>query len=115
MKCWPVNIPFKGEYEQAIMYAITNEDPEFISKIRADVPLEVEKIIDRALDKNPEKRFQSMQEMLKALEQAITDIHSGKSRTAVDFPTGTTTTKNYFPVYTDCIHFFGHHYLFCVS
>ena len=80
--------PFKGEYEQAIMYAITNEDPEFISKICADVPLEVEKIIDRALDKNPEKRFQSMQEMLKALEQAITDIHSGKSRTVSTFRLG---------------------------
>ena len=47
--------PFKGDYEQAVIYSIINEDPEFISKIRADVPLELEKIIDRALSKNPEK------------------------------------------------------------
>ncbi len=80
--------PFKSEYEQAMMYAIVNEDPEFISKIRADIPLEVEKIIERTLNKNPEKRFQSMQEMWKALEHPITDIHSGKSKTASAFRLG---------------------------
>jgi serine/threonine protein kinase len=80
--------PFKGEYEQALMYAIVNEDPEFISKIRADVPLALEKIINRALNKNPEKRFQSMQEMSEALAQSITDIHSGRSKTASVFRLG---------------------------
>ena len=74
--------PFSGEYEQALMYAIVNEDPEFITKICPDVPLKVEKIIDRALSKNPEKRFQSMQEMWEALNDTITDIQSGKSQTA---------------------------------
>jgi serine/threonine-protein kinase len=74
--------PFRGEYEQAVMYSIVHEDPEFISKIRADVPLPLEKIIERALDKNLEKRFQTMQEMSQALKQAITNIHAGKSRTA---------------------------------
>ena len=80
--------PFKGDYEQAVMYAIVNEDPEFISKIRADVPLALEKITNRALSKNPEKRFQSMQEMSEALEQSITDIHSGRSKTASAFKLG---------------------------
>jgi serine/threonine protein kinase/Tfp pilus assembly protein PilF len=80
--------PFKGEYEQAIMYAIVNEDPEFITKIRPEVPLEVEKIIDKALHKNPEKRFQSMQEMYEALQQATTDMHSGKSRTVSAYRLG---------------------------
>jgi len=36
--------PFKGDYEQAVMYSILNEDPEFITKIRADVPVQVEQI-----------------------------------------------------------------------
>jgi serine/threonine protein kinase/Tfp pilus assembly protein PilF len=80
--------PFKGEYDQAMMYSIVNEDPEFISKIRPDVPLEVEKIIDRALNKNPEKRFQSMQEMWEALRDSISDIETGKSKTASVFRLG---------------------------
>ena len=80
--------PFKGEYEQAIMYAIVNENPEFISKIRTDIPLELDKILDKALNKNPEKRFQSMQELKEALDHVIADIHSGKSKTASVFRLG---------------------------
>jgi serine/threonine protein kinase/Tfp pilus assembly protein PilF len=74
--------PFKGDYEQALMYSIVNEEPEFISKIRTDVPLEVEKIIEQALSKNPQKRFQSMHELWQALEQAAANIQLGKSKTA---------------------------------
>lgn len=80
--------PFRGEYEQALMYSIVNEDPEYISKIRPDIPLQVEKIIDRALSKNPEKRFLSMQEMWEALNDTITDIQAGKSRSASAFRMG---------------------------
>jgi len=74
--------PFQGVYEQAVVYAIVNEHPEFISKIRPDVPLELEKIIERVLHKNPEKRFQSMQELKEALERLLITVQSGKSKTA---------------------------------
>jgi len=77
--------PFGGEYEQAIMYTVMNEDPELIGKIRPDVPVELEKIIDRALSKNPANRFQSMQEMGEALDQVSTHIQVGSSRTASAF------------------------------
>ena len=80
--------PFKGEYEQAVIYSIMSEEPEFITKIRPDVPLEADKIINRALCKNPDKRFQSMQEMWDALTNITTDIHAGKSRTASPFRLG---------------------------
>ncbi|MCK5346545.1 MAG: serine/threonine protein kinase, partial [Candidatus Heimdallarchaeota archaeon] len=72
--------PFKGEYEQAIIYSIVNEDPEFISGVRADVPLQIEKIINKALEKNPDKRYQSMDEMSKALESALVEIGEGRSK-----------------------------------
>ncbi len=74
-------LPFKGEYEQAVMYSIMNEEPEFVSKIRNDVPLELEKIINKALHKNPDKRFQTMQELCEALENTSTNIDAGLSKT----------------------------------
>ena len=80
--------PFKAEYEQAMMYAIVNDDPEFVSKICPDVPIEVEKIIDKALNKKPEKRFQSMHEMWEALNHSIADMETGKSKTVSAFRLG---------------------------
>ena len=41
--------PFKGDYEQAVMYSIMNEDPELISKLNPDVPPELQQIVNRAL------------------------------------------------------------------
>ena len=71
-------LPFRGEYEQAIMYAIMNEEPEYVSKLNKDVPSQLEKIIHKALKKNPEKRFQSMSEMREALQQILeTSLSSG--------------------------------------
>ena len=52
------------------------------------MPLEVEKIIDKALNKNADKRFQSMQEMKEALDLAINEIQSGQSKTASVFRLG---------------------------
>jgi TolB-like protein/Tfp pilus assembly protein PilF len=72
--------PFKGDYEQAIVYSIMNEQPEFITKIRSEVPLQIEQILEKALVKNPEKRFQSMEEMLEELNIAAEEIKEGRSK-----------------------------------
>ena len=60
-------LPFKGDYEQAILYLILNENPESISTLRARVPGELEKIINKTLVKDPEKRFDSMTALLDEL------------------------------------------------
>ena len=57
-------VPFKGDYEQAIIYSIINEDPEFITKVRGEVPVDLEKILDKVLSKNLEKRYKTDQDML---------------------------------------------------
>ena len=80
--------PFKGNYEQAIVYSIMNEQPEFITKIRSEVPLQIEKILERALVKNPEKRFQSMEEMLGELNIAAEEIKGGRSKKTSVFKLG---------------------------
>lgn len=72
--------PFKGDHEQAVMYLIINEEPEFINKIRSDVPHQIVCIIERALAKKPEKRFSTMQEMLDELELAAEEIREGHSK-----------------------------------
>ena len=57
-------LPFKGDYEQAVMYSIMNEEPEPITGVRTGVPIELERIINKALAKNPEERYQHVDEIL---------------------------------------------------
>jgi serine/threonine protein kinase/Flp pilus assembly protein TadD len=80
--------PFKGDYEQAIVYSIMNEQPEFITKIRSEVPVQIEQILEKALVKNPEKRFQSMEEMLGELTIAAEEIKGGRSKKTSVFKMG---------------------------
>jgi len=62
-------LPFRGEYEQAIMYSIINEEPEPLKDTEPAVPLELQQIISRALKKDPESRYSSATGMLKDLEK----------------------------------------------
>jgi serine/threonine protein kinase len=74
--------PFKGDYEQAIMYSILNEDPEFITQLRRDIPIEIEKIVEKALKKDPDKRFQTMPEMRDALLK-FSDVPNQKNKKSI--------------------------------
>ncbi|GEM_PF-4063221 len=63
-------LPFRGEYEAALMYAIINENPQPISNFRADVPMALEKVVARALAKAPQERFDSARSMVQDLQNA---------------------------------------------
>ncbi|UCF06031.1 MAG: protein kinase [bacterium] len=69
--------PFKGEYEQAIMYAIINEEPEPITAQRAGIPLELDRICAKALVKNPDERYQHISDLLVDLRAVHKQIESG--------------------------------------
>jgi len=69
-------LPFRGEYEQAMMYSIMNEDPEPIMDLRADKPLELELIINKCLDKNPINRYHSVEDLIVALRRLKKDMNN---------------------------------------
>jgi serine/threonine-protein kinase len=56
--------PFKGDYEQAVMYSIANETPEPITGLRTGVPIELERIINKALAKKTDERYQGVTDLL---------------------------------------------------
>src|SRR5690349_3501314 len=51
-------MPFRGEHEAAMMYSILHEEPESVAKSRPEVSPEIDRIIRRALEKEPEDRYQ---------------------------------------------------------
>jgi eukaryotic-like serine/threonine-protein kinase len=64
-------LPFRGDYEQAVLYSILNEAPRPLAELRPAVPARVLKIVDRCLKKDPAERFQTLDELTLALRGAI--------------------------------------------
>jgi len=58
------HLPFRGEHEAAMMYSIVNESPEPIQKYRPDLSSELLHILNRALEKDPEERYQTVHDMV---------------------------------------------------
>ena len=56
-------MPFKGDYEQAIIYSIQNEDPEPLTAVRTGVPMDLERIVNKLLAKDPRDRYQNILEL----------------------------------------------------
>ena len=88
-------LPFKGHYDQAVMYSILNEEPAPLTSLRGGVPMELEWIVEKCLAKNANDRYQNGRELVVDLERLQRRIDSGKSvvqplpaagRTAVGIP-----------------------------
>jgi len=60
--------PFQSDYYQALLYSIMYDDPEPVTKVNPDLPPELEWIISKAIEKNPDDRFQDMNEVVQFLE-----------------------------------------------
>jgi serine/threonine protein kinase/tetratricopeptide (TPR) repeat protein len=60
-------LPFEGEYEASMAYAIVNETPPGVRRFNPGVPAELEMIIRRCLARRPEDRYATATELLVAL------------------------------------------------
>ncbi|MFO1302315.1 MAG: protein kinase [Burkholderiales bacterium] len=61
------HLPFEGDTLISVAYKITKTDPPSLDKIRSDLPLSLRRVIERALKKQPDKRFQTGEEFAQAL------------------------------------------------
>jgi serine/threonine-protein kinase len=69
-------LPFKGDYESAIMYAILNESFEPITQVVGEVSEELDRIIGKCLQKNPEDRYQHVDDLIVDLRRVKRDSES---------------------------------------
>jgi tetratricopeptide (TPR) repeat protein len=56
--------PFVGDHEQAVLLSIVNDEPEAPSGLRTGVPLELERIVTKAMAKDPGDRYQHVDDMI---------------------------------------------------
>jgi tetratricopeptide (TPR) repeat protein/predicted Ser/Thr protein kinase len=83
-------LPFKGEYDQAVMYSIMNEEPPAPSSIGTEISPSLENILARCLEKDPGQRFSHISELVGELRQ-VPEKYSGQPPTtdaAVALPWG---------------------------
>jgi Tol biopolymer transport system component len=60
-------IPFKGDYDVAVVYSIMSEAPAVMSSLRPEIPEELESIVKKALAKSESDRYQGANEILSDL------------------------------------------------
>ncbi len=62
-------LPFQGYYEAAILYSIANEKPTPITKYKPGLQKGLVQVIDKALEKRLQKRYQGVDEMRTDLQR----------------------------------------------
>ena len=71
--------PFKGQYDQALLYEIVNEAPEPLTGLRSGVPMELEWIVDKCLAKDREERYHHAKDLILDLTNLAKKMASGRS------------------------------------
>lgn len=56
-------LPFKGEYNLAIIYSIINDEPKSLAELRTDIPINLEQVLQKALRKEMGERYQKVKEL----------------------------------------------------
>ncbi len=70
--------PFKGQYDQALLYEIVHEEPEPLTGVRTGIPLELEWIAGKCLAKDRDERYEHTDELLRDLRGLQKKLRSGK-------------------------------------
>jgi serine/threonine protein kinase/Tol biopolymer transport system component len=79
-------LPFKGQTTAAFFDALIHSVPEWPLQFSASIPAELERIMRKALEKDPGHRYQSAAEMRADLQRLRREVESGQALTAP--PTG---------------------------
>lgn len=72
--------PFTGDTVATLMYQITHVEPKPIQQLNPDVPVQVRRIIEKLLKKNPKERFQTGHELVDAFSLALTELEDDAHR-----------------------------------
>jgi tetratricopeptide (TPR) repeat protein/TolB-like protein len=90
-------LPFRGDHATAVLYSIMNEDPDPLTALRTDVPVELEQLVDKMLAKDPGERYQNVAQIVADSNKLRRGLGTRRgatpARTAADKPGKRRITK----------------------
>ncbi|UCD93866.1 MAG: protein kinase [Candidatus Zixiibacteriota bacterium] len=90
--------PFMKDSAPATLNAILQDTPEPVARYKADVPDDLQKIIDKALEKSHEMRYHHIDDILTDLKRLRRDVASGSSVLSTEVLTAAARRRAYLPV-----------------
>jgi serine/threonine protein kinase len=69
-------VPFAAEETHAVLYSIVHSPHQPLTALRADVPLELDRLVGKALSKNPAERYQHVDDLLVDLRKLETQAEA---------------------------------------
>ena len=78
-------LPFKADHEHAVTFQIVHEDPRPVTELRAGMPLGLERVVNKCLQKKPADRYQHVDELLIDLRKGTKDPTTAPKRRALKF------------------------------
>ncbi len=75
-------MPFQGRTLGAVMAAVLHDVPETPALLNPDIPEQLQAIIGKALEKDPDIRYQTASDLRADLKRLQRDLNSGKSQPA---------------------------------
>ncbi|HEY1304879.1 MAG TPA: protein kinase [Vicinamibacterales bacterium] len=74
--------PFRSDFDQGVVYAIVNEEPESLTVVRPELPPGFSAVVRKALAKRSADRYQSMEEMIADLRVLRSGTGTARALTA---------------------------------
>lgn len=71
--------PFKGESRQSTFQQILSKDPPLVSELNANLPVELDHILEKALEKDPDLSYQTASDIRADLKRVRREIDSSSS------------------------------------
>ena len=75
-------LPFRGDYNQAVQYSILHEAAEPLTGLRTGVPMELEWIVDKCLAKNRDERYPEASSLILDVSTLRKKLEAGRSTVA---------------------------------
>jgi len=97
-------LPFRGEHEAAMMYSIVNGEPEPIERHKPDISPLLANIIQRALEKDPNDRYQSASDMvieLRRVQKKTTQVSRQQIPLSQEVESAAAHEEQKFPTVTE--------------